>query len=188
MIWIGLRRGTVFPLNPLTGLFGFAGRRGYMVPDSGLRALIAATPDDPAARSPSDPLHVVATDVLTGRVEALQSSCRRDRERCDRAILPSSCDQTAARLPNVQSPRAHWWRAQSSRANTTSSDDLAMHERRRTCSRPRGLVETRAAIAASKHMFSRRGSYKTSLRPSKRHGQTVQYERSRRHGCTRADR
>jgi NTE family protein len=37
-IWIGLRRGTVFPLNPLTGLFGFAGRRGYMVPDSGLRA------------------------------------------------------------------------------------------------------------------------------------------------------
>jgi Patatin-like phospholipase len=26
-IWIGLRRGTVFPLNPLTGLFGFAGRR-----------------------------------------------------------------------------------------------------------------------------------------------------------------
>ena len=39
-IWIGLRRGTVFPLNPLTGLFGFAGRRGYMVPDSGLRALI----------------------------------------------------------------------------------------------------------------------------------------------------
>jgi NTE family protein len=39
-IWIELRRGKVFPLNPLTGLFGFAGLRGHMVPDRGLRALI----------------------------------------------------------------------------------------------------------------------------------------------------
>ena len=39
-IWIDLRRGSVFPLNPLTGLFGFAGLRRHMVPDHALRTLI----------------------------------------------------------------------------------------------------------------------------------------------------
>src|SRR5688500_11005790 len=39
-IWIGLRRGKVFPLQPLTGLFGFTGLRRHMVPDRGLRHLI----------------------------------------------------------------------------------------------------------------------------------------------------
>ena len=40
-IWRGLRRGDVFPLNPLTGLLGFLGTRDHLVPESGLRRLIA---------------------------------------------------------------------------------------------------------------------------------------------------
>ena len=40
-VWRGLSRGQVFPLNPLTGLLGFLGSRDHLVPDSGLRRLIA---------------------------------------------------------------------------------------------------------------------------------------------------
>src|SRR4051794_40781967 len=35
-VWRGTRRGQVFPLNPLTGLLGFAGARDHLVPSSGL--------------------------------------------------------------------------------------------------------------------------------------------------------
>src|SRR5919108_429382 len=65
-IWIALRRGTVFPLNPLTGLLGFAGRRAYMVPNSGLRALIEQHLTVERLEDLPIPLHVIATDVLTG--------------------------------------------------------------------------------------------------------------------------
>lgn len=36
-IWRHVRRGQVFPLNPLSGLLGFLGTRAHLVPDSGLR-------------------------------------------------------------------------------------------------------------------------------------------------------
>jgi NTE family protein len=65
-IWIELRRGDVFPLNPLTGLFGFAGRRTHMVPNSGLRKLIEHHLTSARLEWLPIPLHVVATDVLTG--------------------------------------------------------------------------------------------------------------------------
>ena len=39
-IWRELRRGQVFPVNPLTGLLGFLGARDHLVPESGLRRLI----------------------------------------------------------------------------------------------------------------------------------------------------
>jgi NTE family protein len=65
-IWIGLRRGKVFPLNPLTGLFGFAGLRRHMVPDGGLRALIKEHLTTERLEDLPIPLHVIATDVLTG--------------------------------------------------------------------------------------------------------------------------
>ena len=65
-IWIDLRRGNVFPLNPLTGLFGFAGLRRHMVPDHGLRALIQQHLTTDRLEELPIPLHVIATDVLTG--------------------------------------------------------------------------------------------------------------------------
>jgi NTE family protein len=64
--WIELRRGKVFPLNPLSGLFGFAGLRRHMVPDSGLRALIEEHLSVDRLEELPTPLHVIATDVLTG--------------------------------------------------------------------------------------------------------------------------
>ena len=65
-VWVGLRRGKVFPLNPLSGLFGFAGLRRHMVPDSGLRNLIEQHLTTKRLEALQIPLHVIATDVLTG--------------------------------------------------------------------------------------------------------------------------
>jgi NTE family protein len=41
-IWSSVRRPDVFPLNPLSGFLGFFGSRSHLVPDSGLRHLVAA--------------------------------------------------------------------------------------------------------------------------------------------------
>jgi len=65
-IWIDLRRGNVFPLNPLTGLFGFAGVRRHMVSDRGLRTLIEQHLTTDRLEELPIRLHVIATDVLTG--------------------------------------------------------------------------------------------------------------------------
>jgi NTE family protein len=65
-IWIGLRRGQVFPLNPLTGLFGFAGLRENLVPASGLRRLIGRHLTAGRLEQLAIPFHAIATDVRTG--------------------------------------------------------------------------------------------------------------------------
>ena len=65
-IWIELRRGQVFPLNPLTGLLGFAGAREHLVPDSGLRHLIERHLTAARIEELAIPLHLVATDVRKG--------------------------------------------------------------------------------------------------------------------------
>lgn len=65
-VWRGLKRGQVFPLNPLTGLLGFLGSHDHLVPDSGLRRLIARHVEHERLEELPLPLHVVAVDVLTG--------------------------------------------------------------------------------------------------------------------------
>ena len=65
-VWRGLRRGRVFPLNPLTGLFGFLGARDHLVPDSGLRHLIEEHVQGKRLERLPIPLHVVAVDVISG--------------------------------------------------------------------------------------------------------------------------
>ena len=65
-VWRGLRRGRVFPLDPLTGLLGFLGGRDHLVPASGLRRLIARHAGAGAIEDLAIPLHVVAVDVVSG--------------------------------------------------------------------------------------------------------------------------
>src|SRR5215212_4617251 len=65
-VWRGLRRGQVFPLNPLTGLLGFIGTRDHLVPPAGLRRLIGRYLDVERLEQNRIPLHVVAVDVITG--------------------------------------------------------------------------------------------------------------------------
>ena len=65
-IWRDLRRGQVFPVNPITGLLGFVGARDHLVPESGLRRLISLHVDGDELDDLRIPLHVVAVDVLSG--------------------------------------------------------------------------------------------------------------------------
>jgi NTE family protein len=65
-VWRRLKRGQVFPLNPLTGLLGFLGSRDHLVPDSGLRRLLERHIERKRLEDMPLPLHVVAVDVITG--------------------------------------------------------------------------------------------------------------------------
>jgi NTE family protein len=72
-IWGRVRRSHVFPLNPLSGLLGFLGSRAHLVPESGLRRLVAERVEHERLEALPIPLHVVAVDVVSGE-ELLLSS------------------------------------------------------------------------------------------------------------------
>jgi NTE family protein len=65
-VWHRVGRGQVFPLNPLTGFLGFFGARRYLVPDRGLRELLAENMEFERLEQATVPFHVIATDVLSG--------------------------------------------------------------------------------------------------------------------------
>src|SRR4051795_4291295 len=65
-LWQGLRRGQVFPLEPLTGLLGFLGARRNLVPGVALRRLVTSHATFERMEELLIPLHVIACDVLTG--------------------------------------------------------------------------------------------------------------------------
>ena len=69
-IWRELRRGQVFPVNPLTGLLGFLGARDHLVPESGLRRLIERHVECHTLEEMPIPLHVVAVDVVCASTAA----------------------------------------------------------------------------------------------------------------------
>jgi len=64
--WLGLRRGRVFPAEPITGLLGFLGVRRNLVPAGALRRLITRHVEHERLEDLPIPLHVIACDVLTG--------------------------------------------------------------------------------------------------------------------------
>jgi NTE family protein len=72
-VWRHLRRGQVFPLNPLTGLLGFLGARDHLVPPSGLRRLIERHVECDLLEQMPIPVHVVAVDVTSGEELRLSS-------------------------------------------------------------------------------------------------------------------
>jgi len=92
--WRSLRRESVFPLNPITGLLGLLGRRDHLVPASALRRLIDRHTERERLEELPIPLHVVAVDVITGQERLLSSGSLRD------AILAS------AAIPGVLEPVA----------------------------------------------------------------------------------
>lgn len=65
-VWRSLRRGDVFPTRPVNGLLGFLGARHHLVSDSGLRQLLRTHLRFERLEQAPVPLHVVATDVMTG--------------------------------------------------------------------------------------------------------------------------
>ena len=72
-IWLGMRRGRVFPAEPLTGFLGFLGARRNLVPAGALRRLIARHVEHERLEDLPTPLHLIACDVLTGKEVRLSS-------------------------------------------------------------------------------------------------------------------
>jgi NTE family protein len=66
-LWLGIRRGRVFPLEPLTGLLGFLGARNNLVPGGALHRLISRHAACELLEELPTPLHVIACDVLNGQ-------------------------------------------------------------------------------------------------------------------------
>lgn len=64
--WVGLRRRDVFPLDPLRHLMALGGTRTSLFSDHGLRRLVAAHLTYGALEEASTPVHVVATNLLSG--------------------------------------------------------------------------------------------------------------------------
>jgi len=65
-LWRGMRRGQIFPLEPLTGLLGFLGAKRNLVPGGALRRLVTRNIAHERLEDLPIPLHVVACDLLTG--------------------------------------------------------------------------------------------------------------------------
>lgn len=91
-LWKSIHRSTVFPADPLMGLFAFAGRRAGLVPQRGLRSLIRRNLTFDRLEDALIPLHVVAVEVLSGRDVLLSSGDAVD------AVLAS------AAIPGVFAP------------------------------------------------------------------------------------
>ncbi|CPZ14566.1 Hypothetical patatin-like protein [Mycobacteroides abscessus] len=66
-LWRSLSRKDVFPTNLSVGFLGFIGQRQSLVSDSGLRRLLKEHLLFRRLEDAPIPLHVVATDVLTGK-------------------------------------------------------------------------------------------------------------------------
>lgn len=71
-LWCGLRRGDVFPLN-LASLIGLLFRRDHLVDARGLRRLLERHLRYRQLQDAAVPMHVVASDMLTGNEVCLSS-------------------------------------------------------------------------------------------------------------------
>ena len=65
-LWASIRRNDVFPLRPITGLLGFLGRRDHLVPAEPLTRLITSNLTFERLEDSPVPLHVIATEVVSG--------------------------------------------------------------------------------------------------------------------------
>ncbi|HKW08498.1 MAG TPA: patatin-like phospholipase family protein [Candidatus Dormibacteraeota bacterium] len=83
-IWLGLRRQDIFPINPLTGAAGLLGRSNHFISNHALSAVLETHLPFTRLEEARVPLHVVTTDLKSGRaailshgpaVPALLASC-----------------------------------------------------------------------------------------------------------------
>jgi NTE family protein len=72
-IWRGLRRSTVFPLDPLRRVLSRNVARSALCSNAGLRHLVESNTNYRALEDARVPVYIVATDLLSGR-EVLMSS------------------------------------------------------------------------------------------------------------------
>lgn len=77
-VWRLLRRGSVFPTNPLRGLLGFSGRTDHLVSNTGLRHILQDGLAFERLEDAPIQFHVAVTDVLTGAGEVRSSGPAED--------------------------------------------------------------------------------------------------------------
>jgi NTE family protein len=71
--WRSVKRSDIFPLRASTLLLGAIGRRNYLLPDTGLRALIKHFISTDRLENTAIAVHVMATDLATGQPAVLSS-------------------------------------------------------------------------------------------------------------------
>ncbi len=72
-IWLGLRRQNVFPISPLTSAAGLLGRSNHFISNQSLRLVLEKHVPFKRIEEAAVPLHVVATDLKSGRAAVLTS-------------------------------------------------------------------------------------------------------------------
>lgn len=72
-VWLSLRRGDVFPLSPLASAAGLLGRSNHFIPNTNLQAVLEKNIAFRRLEESTVPLHVVATDLKSGRATVLSS-------------------------------------------------------------------------------------------------------------------
>ena len=87
-VWSRITRANVFPARPLVGLSGFLGRRPYLIPDTGLRALLRKNLRFERLEDAPIPVHVVACELRTGEEILLSSGDAIDAV-CASAAIPA---------------------------------------------------------------------------------------------------
>lgn len=72
-LWVSLTRQDIFPTHLVAGALGMLGRRSHLVPNSGLRRVLTENLQFSRLEDAPIPLHVVATDVVSGTDVLLSS-------------------------------------------------------------------------------------------------------------------
>ncbi|MFM2152852.1 MAG: hypothetical protein RL199_1287 [Pseudomonadota bacterium] len=70
-VWLAVRRGDVFPLRAVTGFVGFFGMSDHLVPAGPVRSLLRSILGLERLEDSRVPVHVVATDAMSGRERLL---------------------------------------------------------------------------------------------------------------------
>lgn len=72
-IWLSLRRNDVFPLSPITGARGLLGQTNHLISNDNLRSILEKHIPYERLEQASLPVHVVATELKSGRAAILSS-------------------------------------------------------------------------------------------------------------------
>lgn len=72
-IWLGMRRQDVFPLSPLTSARGLLGRTNHLISSDSLEGILARHVPFERIEHATVPLHIVATELKSGRAALLSS-------------------------------------------------------------------------------------------------------------------
>jgi len=72
-IWMGLRRQDIFPISPITGTRGLLGWSNHFISSDRLRSLLDAHIPFQRLEDARVPLHIVATELKSGRAAILRS-------------------------------------------------------------------------------------------------------------------